>query len=74
MPQIDHKWYLMNSIGLSRLLPWKPKFQSCLVDLKDILLLYDCTKIELFCILAKIRTNSISSRIKPGVHIVVAGR
>ena len=40
-------------------------FQSCLIDLKDILPLYDYIKFELkiFGSLGKIRTNSISPRI-----------
>ena len=43
----------------------EPIFQSCLVNLKDVLLLHDYIKFELyiFCSLGKIRTNSISPKI-----------
>ena len=48
--------------------------QSCLANLKDILLLYDCIKFELhiFCSLGKIRTNNISPRISDRQLVIFA--
>ena len=56
MTDAIHTLCFINSNVGSRLLPWKPIFQCCLVNLKDILLTYDCMKFELhiFCSLGKI--------------------
>ena len=68
MPNVKSITICMHIINLTfygRLFTWRPIFQSCLVNLKDNLLLYDCIMFELhnLCRLEKIKTNNISPRI-----------
>ena len=55
------------------MLPWKQIFQPYLVNLKDVLQLYDYIRFELriFCNLGKTRTNtSISLRISDNCYVI----
>ena len=42
--EISHNLHIINSIVYGQSLPWKPILQSCLVNLKNILLLFECIK------------------------------